>query len=634
MDVRNIIIITNASINGYLLFVCQKEVISIEYLDGVRKVYGKVKIVYADKDVSKELKVNASGESEISYKNEVVLGYNEPSVKACTMDGNSVMGGKHQMRDKDQICGWWSDSRSDGVGCYTAPFPYLEASFIERPILEWWVVGDVKLGQFPIDFDLICYNKNSLELSRQQINGNYKVLINIEFTVVPIGVTRIRLEVHRWNKPNCKAKIMSFYTLLEEEYLGSDLKDFEVLQELSEQTDNVTYGISSDTATITIYNKDRKFDRGYLKELVLLDRKVIPYIGIERNNKVEYTQLGEFYSDEWKVPGDNMFAKVVCVDKLMRLQDIIYLGFPLTKDVSLYDLIQDVLTKAGYNNKQFCIDEKAKNMIVKNAYLTKGSSWDSLQEILSSGLLKCYINKQGILEVSSGENKGKYTENITAKNILRYSKSDKMTDFANKINVSYSSITTDEAVITVYEGGIFLEPLGETTSVLDYNGLITNVTIDYKSVEGLELACHNAYANCGEVTFKNTSDKIIYLIVSVKGNAIKMNTQTINVCDNDSIDRFGIKSYSHNSSFLLQSYDGAIDIGNKLLQRLSSNSRGQVDIEFRGDPSLNLEQEFECSNRYGDSNKSVCEYNRYVFDGGLKQQTKGRIIKGGNANGK
>ena len=51
-----------------------------------------------------------------------------------------------------------------------------------------------------------------------------------------------------------------------------------------------------------------------------------------------------------------------------------------------------------------------------------------------------------------------------------------------------------------------------------------------------------------------------------------------------------------------------------------------IDIEFRGDPSLLLEQEFECSNRLGDTNKTFCEYNIYVFDGGLTQQSKGRII--------
>ena len=598
---------------------------SIEYLDGVRRVYGKVKIIYADKDVSKELKVESGGESEISHKSQVVLGYNEPSIKACTMDGNATVGGKFQMRDVGQICGFWSDSQSDNNGMFLKPYPYLDVSFIARPIIEWLVIGDTKLNQHPVDFDIICFNAKNMEISRQNNMQNNSTLINIKFVVVPIDVTKIRIEIYKWNKPNCKAKILSFYTMLQEEYLGADIRQFEVLQELTEQTDNVTYGISSDTATISIYNRDRKFDRGYLKELVLLDRKVIPYIGIDKNNSIEYTQLGEFYSDEWQVPQDDNFAKVVCVDKLMRLQDVIYHGFALKENSSLYEIIDDVLINSGYKVAQYVIHESTKEMLVENAYLTKGSSWDTLQEITSSRLLKAYIDKQGILQISAGNSAKKYANKITSKHIIKYNKSDKMTEFANKINVAYSTILIDDTIIKVYEGGIFIEPLGETVSMLDYNGLITNVSVDYTPVDGLELVTHNAYVNCGEITFKNTTDKIIFLMLTVKGNAIKMNTQTINVCDNDSIERFGVKSYNHTSSYLVQNYDTAMEIGNNLLERLSMRS-GRIDIEFRGDPSLLLEQEFECSNRFGDTNNIECEYNRYVFDGGLTQQTKGRII--------
>ena len=38
------------------------------------------------------------------------------------------------------------------------------------------------------------------------------------------------------------------------------------------------------------------------------------YIGIEKNNNIEYTQLGGFYSVEWQVPQDNIYVKVVCVE--------------------------------------------------------------------------------------------------------------------------------------------------------------------------------------------------------------------------------------------------------------------------------------------------------------------------------
>ena len=597
------------------------------YLNGIRRVFGKVKIIYADKDVSKELRVYTSGEEGISYKDQVVLGYNTPTIKACTMDGNSKMGEGYQMRGQGQICGWWSSVLCDNNRNFTSPYPYIEVSFIARPVIEWLIVGDTKLNQYPVDFDLICYNSTGYELAREKVRGNDKPLINIRYTVVPIGVTRIRLEIHKWSTPNAKAKILSFYTLLEEEYIGEDIKEFEVLNELSEQNDNVTYGISSDTATFVLYNKDKKFDRGYLKDLVLLDRKVLPYIGIEKENgEIEYSALGEYYTDKWDIPQDGNFAKVVCVDKLLRLQEITYLGYPLTEEANLYVVVEDILKKAGYERGQYLIDTELLNIKIPNLYLPKGSSWDSLQEVLASSMLKAYIDKQGKLVISAKEQRGTYQNQITAKHILKYSKSDKMTDFANQINVSYTKILVENTVITVYEGDVNIEPLGDTKVILDYNGLITNTKLECVPSAGISIKSIKNYPNCSEVIFTSTLGIEQKLNVKVKGNAIKMHTQNVSVQDNESIDKYGVKSYNHNTSFLVQSYDKAMEIGNILLDRLSMRA-GRLDIVFRGDPSLNLEETFKCSDRYDDVKTVVCDYNRYVFDGGLQQETKGRIIK-------
>ena len=53
--------------------------------------------------------------------------------------------------------------------------------------------------------------------------------------------------------------------------------------------------------TVSIYNEDRKFDKGYLRTLMLLDRKLYPFIGIEQNGEIKYKPLGVFYSDEWEI---------------------------------------------------------------------------------------------------------------------------------------------------------------------------------------------------------------------------------------------------------------------------------------------------------------------------------------------
>lgn len=130
--------------------------------------------------------------------------------------------------------------------------------------------------------------------------------------------------------------MLQFFDILEEEYSGSDLIDFEVLEELSSSSESAGYGINSDTASFTLYNKERKFDKGYLRSLLLLNRKVIPYIGIERDGEIDYTKLGTFYSNEWTVPQTDITVKLKCVDKLMSLQLVTYIGFPFTAGTNLY----------------------------------------------------------------------------------------------------------------------------------------------------------------------------------------------------------------------------------------------------------------------------------------------------------
>ena len=71
----------------------------MEYSDNPRKVYGKVEIVYSDKEISSNMGITVSGNSKISHPREVFEGYVSPTVRACTMDGNSDMSGSYQMVD-------------------------------------------------------------------------------------------------------------------------------------------------------------------------------------------------------------------------------------------------------------------------------------------------------------------------------------------------------------------------------------------------------------------------------------------------------------------------------------------------------------------------------------------------------
>ena len=97
----------------------------MEYSDNPRKVYGKVEIVYSDKEISSNMGITVSGNSKISHPREVFEGYVSPTVRACTMDGNSDMSGSYQMVDDTCIVGWWSGGLCGTEGVFTVK-PYIE----------------------------------------------------------------------------------------------------------------------------------------------------------------------------------------------------------------------------------------------------------------------------------------------------------------------------------------------------------------------------------------------------------------------------------------------------------------------------------------------------------------------------
>ena len=69
------------------------------YSSNPRIVKGKVEVIFADTDISSISGVNVSGNADISHPNEVYGSNLNPTVKACTMDGNSTMDGTFQMMD-------------------------------------------------------------------------------------------------------------------------------------------------------------------------------------------------------------------------------------------------------------------------------------------------------------------------------------------------------------------------------------------------------------------------------------------------------------------------------------------------------------------------------------------------------
>lgn len=595
------------------------------YESNPRLVRGKVVIIYSDSELSSDLSVEVSGNGSISYPKQVFEGHLTPTIKACTMDGNSTMGGGYQMNDHGLITGWWSDVHSGADGVFQNP-PWIKLGFISRPMIRWTIVGDNKLNQYPVDFDLAVYQGEHI-INTLPVRGNNKVSIAVYYQNPVVDVTSIKMTILKWSAPNAKAKILQYFDIVEEEYDGANLKEFEVLEELCKDGD-IGFGINSDTASFTIYNKDRKFDRGYLKSLVLLGRKVIPYIGIENEDgTVNYSKFGTFYSEDWNVPQSDLWVKLKCVDKLMSLQKTTYVGYPYTPMANLYEIAEDILLQSGLTAKQFTIDESLKQDIVYYGFMKKGTAWDCLQEVCYAGLCNAFVDRNDVINIQK-ERINPLNLRIGAERITSYEKHTRQTDFCNYVEVNYLEAETTTTEIQAYQGIVTIDPGATKTLTVDYSGYITDAFFDYIPSIGIELVEFQSGVNAGKFTLINHNDTAITTTITITGFSLTVNTQTVVVSDETSIHFWGKQEYLYESSDLIQSYERAEEIGELVLSRLTQGS-GNVKITWRGDPALGLQDAFITSDRYGSTDRCVNEYNRYQFDGGLKQESRGRIIKNG-----
>ncbi len=596
----------------------------MQYNDNPRRVYGKVTIVYSDSDISMDLSAEVSGNGEISYPSQVYGSFTEPTIKACTMDGNSTIGGGYQMNDAGLITGWWSNVHCGNDCVFQSP-PWFKLNFLARPLIRWIISGDSKLNQYPVDFDISLYRQDTL-IDTRAVTGNSSVTISVKYDNPFEDITSIKMTISKWSTPVAKAKIIQFFDTVKEDYEGADLKEFEILEELCKDGE-VGFGINSDTASFTIYNKDRKFDRGYLKSLVLLGRKVIPYIGIDNGNGgVDYTKFGTFYSDDWNVPQGDVWVKLKCVDRLYNLQKITYVGYPYTVTANLYDIAEDILLKSGLTEEQFSIDEALQNDIVYGGFMKKGSAWDCLQEVCYAGMCNAFVARDDIL-ILQKEVINPTDMQIAADRITAYEKHTRKTDFCNYVEVNYTEAETTTTLITAYEAIITLSA-GETkTLTVDYGGYVSDAAVSFLPSVGIEIISFDSGVNAGKFVLKNNNANAVTITVTIKGYSLTTATQTVAVSDEESIEKWGKQEYIYASSDLIQSYERAKEIGELILSRLTAVN-GNLKITWRGDPALCLQDSFVIKDRYGDESVCLNEYNRFKFDGGLAQDTRGRLING------
>ena len=288
--------------------------------------------------------------------------------------------------------GWWSDDISDENGVFTS-YQILEFNFTEEHnSMGLTITFDTMANEYASDFDIEIYRLDGTLIHKEEVTGNDNPLYVLIKGLDNYG--RIVITIKKWAKPYRRARITEVDFGVIQEYQDDKIIKLNMIEEMNIISDK----IPSNEIKFTIDNKSKEFNilnpegfYRFLKER----QEVQASIGVEvRENEFEYIPMGKFYLTDWQSDEGALTASFTARDVFELLESIDYKE-SLT-NTNLYDLVEDVLTKA--NVKDYFIDEGLKN-IPTNGFTKSLNSRKALQYIGIAGKAAVYQCRQGILQI-------------------------------------------------------------------------------------------------------------------------------------------------------------------------------------------------------------------------------------------
>ncbi len=620
--------------------------------DNVRKIDARVDIAYGNEEIADALKFESLDENEISNYNSLFNNRNAPAVKAFTLEGNAdnALSCGRALIDPE-IVGWWSTSFSSEIaedrelrntgGELVKSYPFAEPPTLtvgfgsSRPVKTLQVFGDPQLGEYPTRFAVTLFRGK--EFCARKEFTNTEVKANIDLTAdVPSdrlsngyidGITRMAVEILAWNKPKRLSKIYRCYDDIIEQYKSDELKCFECIRELP-NTDEIAYGLVSGSCSVTLYNKDRKFDQGYLKELMHINKRVVPYIN--------GTKLGSFYIKEWDISQNDMFVKCDASDRLLDFRDIMYEGMmPKSSGerLSFKTLFEKVLEYAGNSLLRafsYSVDKVLGEWSIE-PYLPRKSVWDVLQMLCEASMSFVYVGKDDVIYVKSElmqrqtpeTNVEIRPENAFSVDIPFFADME-----AERVKIPYfrKVVKPDQELYRIND---FDASVGqEVTITVEFDKFCEIERVDYggEKCENITIIKIDESDFKYKITLKlslNKGDKKKDLVVYGKETTFEKQELTM-PADTQSKSRED-SLYTHPDCELIQTADLAAKIRDRLLYLYPTGTRSAT-ATWRGAEGLDLLQTAEIKGRYGDGEEYMITQIKNTVDGGFKQEINGMSL--------
>lgn len=269
--------------------------VSAEFRDKIkaqtRRIYGKIQIDYTNPFLDQSITVTANENANVSYPEQTADDIIEPLGKIASLDGSWVLDGTYclapnEQESKAHQMGWWGKKLAGTGGVFTSPYPTLTAIFQSRPIASLKVIGDSKREEYPTDFMIKLYDESNTLLHTEAVTENTLIEWNKTLDVLISNVLKMELEITKWSHEGRQAKVLEFFTSIQETYEGDDVFMINLLEEREVSQGSLPVGnIASNEIDIRLFNRDRKFDAGNtanpLNAFIKQNRRIKAWLGAD-----------------------------------------------------------------------------------------------------------------------------------------------------------------------------------------------------------------------------------------------------------------------------------------------------------------------------------------------------------------
>jgi len=192
--------------------------------------------------------------------------------------------------------GWWGKQLAGIGGAFSAPYPTLTVSFFPRPITKLQVVGDSKREEWPVDFNIKLYDGNNTLLHTETVTGNTQIAWSKTLVEPITQVEKMTLEITKWSHTGRQAKILEFFTSIQEIYEGDNIIFIHLLEEREVSQGSLPIGnISANEIEVRLNNSSRKFDAGNKQSLLYgmlrANRRIRAWLGAVKDSETEWDDL-------------------------------------------------------------------------------------------------------------------------------------------------------------------------------------------------------------------------------------------------------------------------------------------------------------------------------------------------------